>query len=203
MHRMKRTRQGCLVLLCPGWSTTLCADGSWWTMLFETLPWTVTAGLVSAAAGTPTILASRTTCNAVTATPFTVRGNAGYSFTSTRTTLPHSTSASIPMHRPATRNRLTQPSTTGQTMFVVPNELRNVTHSNHVCVISTAYVHANHNGFCNNGPHCMWEAFCALHPYALNFKRCEIQKWLVDRQINCMHIDPLTGARCSEAREYA
>jgi hypothetical protein len=27
-----------------------------------------------------------------------------------------------------------------QTMSVVPNELRNVTHSNHVCVISTAYL---------------------------------------------------------------
>jgi hypothetical protein len=76
MQRMKRTRQGCLVLLCPGWSTTLCADGSWWTMLFETLPWTATAGLLSAAAGTPTILASRTACNAVNATAFTVRGNA-------------------------------------------------------------------------------------------------------------------------------
>jgi hypothetical protein len=85
-------------------------------------------------------------------------------------------------------------------MFVVPNELRNVTHSNHVCVISTAYVHANHNGYCKNGPHCMWEAFFALHPYALNFKRCEIQKWLVDRQINCMHIDPLTGAQTNQLR---
>jgi hypothetical protein len=85
-----------------------------------------------------------------------------------------------------------------QTMFVVPNEVRNVTHSNHVCVISTAYVHANHNGFCKNGPHCMWEAFCALHPYALNFKRCEIQKWLVDRQINCMHIDPHTGEQTNQ-----
>lgn len=81
-----------------------------------------------------------------------------------------------------------------QSMFVVPHDLRNVTHSNHVCVISTAYVHANHNGFCKHGPHCMWEAFFALNPYALNFKGCEIQKWLVDRQINCMHIDPHTGA---------
>jgi hypothetical protein len=90
MPRMNRTIQVCLVLLCPGWSTTLCADGSWWTMLFESLPWTATAGLLSAAAGTPTILASRTACNAVTATAFTVRGNAGYSFTSTRSTLPHS-----------------------------------------------------------------------------------------------------------------
>jgi hypothetical protein len=82
-----------------------------------------------------------------------------------------------------------------QTMSVVPHELRNATHSNHVCVISTAYVHANHNGFCENGPHCMWEAFCALHPYALHFKRCEIQNWLVDRHINCIHIDPQTGTQ--------
>jgi hypothetical protein len=41
-----------------------------------------------------------------------------------------------------------------QTMFVVPQDIRNVTHSNHVCVISTAYVHDNHNGFCKNGAHC-------------------------------------------------
>jgi hypothetical protein len=85
-----------------------------------------------------------------------------------------------------------------QSMFVVRHDLRNVTHSNHVCVISTAYVHANHNGFCKHGPHCMWEAFCALNPYALHFKRCEIQKWLVDRQINCMHIDPDTGAQTNQ-----
>jgi len=115
MQEMKRTRQGCLVLFCPGWSTTLCADGSRWPMLFITLPWTATAGLLSAAAGMPTIRASRTAWNTVTATAFTVRGNVVYSFTSTRTTLTHSsTSASIPMHRPATRNRLTQPSTTGK-----------------------------------------------------------------------------------------
>jgi hypothetical protein len=85
-----------------------------------------------------------------------------------------------------------------QTMFVVPHDLRDVTHANHVCVISTAYVHANHNGFCKHGPHCMWEAFCALNPYALNFKRCEIQKWLVDRQIKCMHIDPDTGEQTNQ-----
>ena len=30
--------QGCLVLLCPGWSTTLCADGSRSTLLFINLP---------------------------------------------------------------------------------------------------------------------------------------------------------------------
>jgi hypothetical protein len=112
-------------------------------------------------------------------------GNAGYSFTSTRTTLTHSTTVSIPMHLPAP-----EPLDTTwydrQTMFVVPHDLRNVTHTNHVCVISTSYVHANHNGFCKHGPHCMWEAFCALNPYTSNFRRCEIQKWLVDRQINCM-----------------
>ncbi len=31
-----------------------------------------------------------------------------------------------------------------QTMFVVPQDMRSVTHCNHVCVISTAYAHANH-----------------------------------------------------------
>ena len=44
----------------------------------------------------------------------------------------------------------------------------------------------------------MWEAFCALNPYTLNFKRSEIQKWLVDRQINCTHIDPDTGAQTNQ-----
>jgi len=56
-------------------------------MLFITLPWTATAGLLSAAAGIPTIRASRTAWNAVIATALTVRGNAVYSFTSTRATL--------------------------------------------------------------------------------------------------------------------
>ena len=44
----------------------------------------------------------------------------------------------------------------------------------------------------------MWEAFCALNPYALNFKRSEIQKWLVDRQINCTHIDLDTGEQTNQ-----
>ncbi len=74
----------------------------------------VVNALVGMPAGMPTIRATRTAWNAVIATAFTVRGNAGYSFTSTRTTLPHSTSASIPMHWPATQNHLTQPSTTGK-----------------------------------------------------------------------------------------
>ena len=85
-----------------------------------------------------------------------------------------------------------------QTMFVVPQDMRSVTHCNHVCVISTAHAHANHNGFCKNGAHPMWEAFCALNPYALNFKRSEIQKWLVDRQINCTHIDLDTGEQTNQ-----
>ncbi len=45
--------QGRLVLLCPGWSTTLSADGSRSTMLFIILPCTATAGLLSAAPGVP------------------------------------------------------------------------------------------------------------------------------------------------------
>ena len=85
-----------------------------------------------------------------------------------------------------------------QTMFVVPHDLRMFTHANHVCVISTAHVHANHNGFCKHGPHCMWEAYCALTPYALHFRSSEIQKWLTDRKIDCMHVDPITGVRTNQ-----
>ena len=83
-------------------------------------------------------------------------------------------------------------------MFVVPHDLRMFTHANHVCVISTAHVHANHNGFCKHGPHCMWEAYCALTPYALHFRSSEIQKWLTDRKIDCMHVDPITGVRTNQ-----
>jgi hypothetical protein len=79
MPRMKSTRQGCLVLLFPGLSTTLCADGSRCAMFLITLPRTVTAGLLSPAAGIPVIRASRTAWNAVIATAFTARGNAVYS----------------------------------------------------------------------------------------------------------------------------
>ena len=117
-HQERRTihsipeSQGCLVLLCPGWSTTLSADGSRWTRLFMILPCTATAVLLSAAPGMPPTLASRTAWNADTATALAVRDNAGYSFTSTRTTLPNSTTASIPMHLPSPRNRLTRLATT-------------------------------------------------------------------------------------------
>jgi hypothetical protein len=117
-HQERRTihvipeSQGCLVLLCPGWSTTLSADGSLWTRLFMILSCTTTAGLLSADPGMPPTRSSRTTWNAVTATALAVRGNAGYSFTSTRNTLPHSTTASIPMHLQSPRNCLTQLATT-------------------------------------------------------------------------------------------
>ena len=92
MPEMKRTRRRDFVVFCPGWSTTLCVDVSRWSILFITLPWTATDVLLSADAGMSTIQASRTAWNAVTATALTVRGNAVYSFTSTRDTLPHCTS---------------------------------------------------------------------------------------------------------------
>ena len=37
------------------------------------------------------------------------------------------------------------------------------------------------------GAHCMWEAFVKMHAYALNFKRFEIQQWLQDRKVDCIH----------------
>jgi hypothetical protein len=44
----------------------------------------------------------------------------------------------------------------------------------------------------------MWEAYCALTPYALHFRSSEIQKWLTDRKIDCMHVDPITGVRTNQ-----
>ena len=92
--------QGCLVLLCLGWSTTLCGDGSRWKRLCMNLPCTATTVLLSAAPDMSPSRASRTAWNAVTATALAVRGNAGYSFTLTSNTQPHSTTASMQMHLP-------------------------------------------------------------------------------------------------------
>jgi hypothetical protein len=33
----------------------------------------------------------------------------------------------------------------------------------------------------------MWEAFVKMHAYALKFKRFEIQQWLQDRKVDCIH----------------
>ena len=41
-----------------------------------------------------------------------------------------------------------------------------IAHTNHVCIILTAGVHFNHNGYCKLGAQCMWEVFCRIHIYA-------------------------------------
>jgi hypothetical protein len=74
-----------------------------------------------------------------------------------------------------------------QTLFAVSQEMRHIVHANHICMVATAFVHSNHAGYCPFGAHCMWEAFCRMHAYALNFKRHEIQQWLQDRKINVTH----------------
>ena len=74
-----------------------------------------------------------------------------------------------------------------QTLFPVKQDLRRIVHANHICMVATAFVHSNHTGYCSFGAHCMWEAFCRMHAYALNFKRHEIQQWLEDRSINVIH----------------
>ena len=72
-------------------------------------------------------------------------------------------------------------------MFDTKQELRLLSHTDHICMISTAGVHSNHTGYQSHGAHVAWEAFVRMHPYALNFQRFEIQQWLEDRQINCIH----------------
>ena len=99
IHAMPESH-ACLVLLCLGWSTTLCGDGSRWKRLCMNWPWTATTVLLSAAPDMSPSRASRTAWNAVTATALAVRGNAGYSFTLTSNTQPHSTTASMQMHLP-------------------------------------------------------------------------------------------------------
>ena len=74
-----------------------------------------------------------------------------------------------------------------QTLFAVKQEIRPIVHANHICMVATAFVHSNHTGYCSFDAHCMWEAFCRMHAYTLNFKRHEIQQWLEDRNINVTH----------------
>lgn len=74
-----------------------------------------------------------------------------------------------------------------QTLFAVKQDMRPILHANHICMVATAFVHSNHTGYVRFGAHCMWEAFCRMHAYALNFKRHEIQQWLEDRNINVTH----------------
>jgi hypothetical protein len=63
-------------------------------------------------------------------------------------------------------------------MFVVKQELRDIAHANHVCMVATVFVHSNHTGYCPHDTHCMWETFCRMHGYTLNFRRFQIQEWL-------------------------
>jgi hypothetical protein len=72
-------------------------------------------------------------------------------------------------------------------MFAVKQELRLLSHTDHVCIISTAGVHSKHTGYQAFGAHVAWEAFVRMHPYALTFARFQIQQWLEDRKIQCIH----------------
>jgi len=74
-----------------------------------------------------------------------------------------------------------------QSMFPVKQELRGIVHANHVCFVATGFVHSNHTAYNHSGAHPMFESFCELHAYALNFKRFEIQQWLEDRKIDVFH----------------
>jgi hypothetical protein len=72
-------------------------------------------------------------------------------------------------------------------MFGTKQELRLLSHTDHVCIISTAGVHSNHTGYQAFGAHVAWEAFVRMHPYALTFARFQIQQWIEDRKIQCIH----------------
>jgi hypothetical protein len=74
-----------------------------------------------------------------------------------------------------------------QTMFVVKQELRDIEHANHVCMVVTVFVHSNHTGYYPHGAHYMWEDLCRMHTYTLTFKRFQIQQWLQERNINVTH----------------
>jgi len=72
-------------------------------------------------------------------------------------------------------------------MFVAKQELRFLTHHDNIFIISTVGVYSNHTAYQTHGAHCKWEVFVKMHPYPLNFQRFEIQQWLEDRQVNCIH----------------
>lgn len=86
---------------------------------------------------------------------------------------------------------------TPQTLSLVSAKsgLRPHVHQFHVCVIDTAGTHKQHNGYQETHAHCMFKAYCDLHPFALHFGKADIRNWLEHEKIDTVRVtvDERTG----------
>ena len=86
---------------------------------------------------------------------------------------------------------------TPQTLSLVSAKsgLRPHVHKCHVCVIDTAGTHKQHNGYQETHAHCMFKAYCDLHPFALHFGKADIRNWLEHEKIDTVRVtvDERTG----------
>ncbi len=93
---------------------------------------------------------------------------------------------------------------TPQTMAVatVKSGLRPQQHKSHLCMIETTGTHVKHNGYQHKQAHCMFKAYCDLHPFALRYGFTEITNWLRNEKIDTLHVrvDAETGERTSVDR---
>ena len=72
----------------------------------------------------------------------------------------------------------------------------------HLCIIETTGTHVKHNGFQDKQTHCMFKAYCDLHPFALRYVNTEITNWLRNEKIDtlCVRVDAETGETTSVDR---
>ena len=84
-----------------------------------------------------------------------------------------------------------------QTMSLasVKSGMRSVTHKSHLCIIEATGAHVQHNGFQSKQAHCMFKAYCDLHPFALHYGRTDIMNWLKHENIDTIlvEVDDETG----------
>jgi len=75
-----------------------------------------------------------------------------------------------------------------QSMPTVKLNERATAHAHHVCIVQLSGTHSPHNTYQKNSAHCLFQAHCALHPYALHYKRHQIRSWLRESKIDCVHV---------------
>ena len=61
-------------------------------------------------------------------------------------------------------------------------------HAHDVCIVQLSSTHSPHNTYQKNSAHCLSQAHCALHSYALHYKRHQIRSWLRESKIDCVHV---------------
>jgi len=77
--------------------------------------------------------------------------------------------------------------------------MRPAAYKSHLCYIETTGTHKPHNSYQKKHAHCMFQAYCKMHPFALRYGRAEITTWLRNENIQtkCVQVDPDTGETTS------